>query len=95
MGVEKMGNHYEVGDDLYSDFDPHNSYIDGVLVFDEYVNGLYHKVNGNYKIPFKGGIADCHPMGDPRTNWSTNRAQETGGSKVWGIRWWDKMPTEY
>jgi len=74
-------------------FDPHLSYGEGVIVCDRPIRPGN---SGTYLVACAGGVADCHPMGDPRQNTrrSTNYAQESGSSTVWGIRWWVTTPTE-
>jgi len=79
--------------EMYKYFDPHLSYGEGVIVCERSISP---GKCGTYKVACAGGVADCHPMGDPRerTRRSTNAAQQWGSSTVWGIRWWDSKPTE-
>ena len=83
--------------EMHKYFDPHLSYGEGVIVCERSISPrLNHGLGGAYKVSYRGGVADCHPMGDPRerTRRSTNAAQQWGSSTVWGIRWWDSKPTE-
>jgi hypothetical protein len=72
--------------ELWALFDPHLSYREGVIVCDSPIRPPLNMAPGAaYSVAYSGGVADCHPMGDPR--------EKARSGTVWGIRWWDSKPT--